>query len=79
VDINGGLTESGNPIVGSPIDLGGGSNTILEIVVGLTQSYKTGFGVRIILTYKHIIRLSLIQCGTLNNHFYHIIFLLFSL
>jgi len=34
VDINGGWLGSGNMIASGPTDLGGGSDTILEIVVG---------------------------------------------
>jgi len=34
VDINGGWPDSRNLIASGPTDLGGGSDTILEIVVG---------------------------------------------
>jgi len=42
VGINGGWADSGNLIVGGPIDHRGGYDTMLEIVVGLTQPHKTG-------------------------------------
>jgi len=34
VDINGGWPDNGNLIVGGSTDLGGGSDTILKIMVG---------------------------------------------
>ncbi|AES74935.1 hypothetical protein MTR_6g015030 [Medicago truncatula] len=46
VDINGGWPDNGNLIAGGPADLGGGSDTILEIVVGPNTTPQNRLGMK---------------------------------
>jgi len=64
VDINGGWIDDGNLIAcGSWRD----SDTTLEVVVGTNTTLQNRFVRWWLLTYKHIVRLSPIRCGTLNT------------
>jgi len=58
--INGGWSDNGNLIAVGLRDLGGGSDTILEIMVEPNIT-PTTCEVRIVPTYKYIVRPSLIS------------------